>query len=128
MDLLCININAKPPVCRIADYQKYTFELQKKKKQARKNQIIVQVKEIRMRPTIDVGDYNTKLKNAIKFLSKGDKVKVSVSFRGRMITHKELGVKVLKRFVEDTKDYAVVTSRPKMEGKNMFLLLEPIKK
>lgn len=128
LDLVCVAPSAKPPVCKVMDYKKYLFELSKKKRLAKKNQVVVQIKEIRLRPTIDVGDYNTKVKNARKFLEKGNKVKVSVSFRGRMITHKELGVKLLQKFVEDTKEVSTPQARAKMEGKNLFLLLEPIKK
>ncbi|WP_217587082.1 translation initiation factor IF-3 [Lentibacillus saliphilus] len=126
LDLVLVAPNAKPPVCRIMDYGKYRYEQQKKEKEARKNQKIIQVKEVRFTPGIGDHDFNTKLKNARKFLEKGDKVKAAVRFRGRMITHKELGREVLDRLAEEVKDIATVESRPKMEGRNMFIMLAPI--
>ncbi|KRK65589.1 translation initiation factor IF-3 [Companilactobacillus tucceti DSM 20183] len=117
---------ANPPVARIMDYGKYKFELQKKNREARKKQKTVSLKEVRLSPTIEDNDFNTKLNNARKFLSKGDKVKVSLRFKGRAITHKEIGKEVLDRVAEQTKDIANVTTRPKMDGRNMFLMLDPI--
>ena len=117
--------NAKPPVARIMDYGKYRFEQQKKEKEARKNQKVISVKEVRFSPTIDDHDFNTKLKNARKFLEKGDKVKASIRFSGRAITHKEIGREVLDRFAEECEDIATVESKPKMEGRSMFLVLAP---
>ncbi|MFC6322213.1 MULTISPECIES: translation initiation factor IF-3 [Companilactobacillus] len=126
MDLVLMSPGANPPVARIMDYGKYKFELQKKNREARKKQKTVSLKEVRLSPTIEDNDFNTKLNNARKFLSKGDKVKVSLRFKGRAITHKEIGKEVLDRVAEQTKDIANVTTRPKMDGRNMFLMLDPI--
>ena len=125
LDLVLVSPNAKPPVARIMDFGKFRFELQKKQREARKKQKTISIKEIRLSPTIGEADFNTRLKNATKFLEKGDKVKVSVRFRGRAITHKDLGQKVLEQMEEATKDIAVVESRPKMDGRSMFLMLAP---
>ncbi|KRL04748.1 translation initiation factor IF-3 [Liquorilactobacillus oeni] len=125
LDLVLVAPKAKPPVARVMDYGKYRFELQKKQREARKNQKIVNVKEVRLSPTIDVNDFNTKMKNARKFLSKGDKVKVSIRFKGRAITHKEIGYDVLNRFAKATEDVASVESRAKMDGRSMFMMLAP---
>ncbi|WP_117154780.1 translation initiation factor IF-3 [Paraliobacillus quinghaiensis] len=126
LDLVLVAPNAKPPVCRIMDYGKHRFEQQKKEKEARKKQKIINLKEVRLSPGIEEHDFNTKLRNARKFLDKGDKVKVSIRFRGRAITHKELGQKVLERMAEACKDLSTVEQRPKMEGRSMFLTLAPI--
>ncbi|MEN2765601.1 translation initiation factor IF-3 [Ornithinibacillus xuwenensis] len=126
LDLVLVAPNAKPPVCRIMNYGKYRYEQQKKEKEARKNQKVINVKEVRFTPGIGDHDFNTKLKNARKFLEKGDKVKAAVRFRGRAITHKELGQEVLDRFAKEVKDIATVESKPKMEGRNMFMMLAPI--
>ncbi|WP_373560784.1 translation initiation factor IF-3 [Bacillus sp. es.036] len=126
LDLVMVAPNAKPPVCRIMDYGKFRYEQQKKEKEARKNQKIVTVKEVRLSPNIEEHDFNTKLRNARKFLEKGDKVKASIRFRGRMITHSDIGKKVLEHLAEDCKDIATVESKPKMEGRSMFLILAPI--
>ncbi|MFD2046283.1 translation initiation factor IF-3 [Ornithinibacillus salinisoli] len=126
LDLVLVAPNAKPPVCRIMNYGKYRYEQQKKEKEARKNQKIINVKEVRFTPGIGEHDFNTKLKNARKFLEKGDKVKATVRFRGRAITHKELGKEVLDRFSEEVKDIATIESKAKMEGRNMFMMLAPI--
>lgn len=128
LDVVLVSPNAKPPVARIMDYGKYRFEMQKKDREARKKQKIVNVKEVRVSPTIGQNDFDFKLKNAVKFLEKGDKVKVSIRFKGRAITHKEIGKKVLDRMAEATKDIATVTTKPKMDGRSMFLMLDPIKK
>ncbi|WP_070121826.1 translation initiation factor IF-3 [Bacillus marinisedimentorum] len=125
LDLVLVAPNAKPPVCRIMDYGKYRYEQQKKEKEARKNQKIINLKEVRLSPGIEEHDYNTKLRNARKFLEKGDKVKASIRFRGRAITHKELGQRVLERLAEDCKDVSTIESKPKMEGRSMFLILAP---
>ncbi|TLS39409.1 translation initiation factor IF-3 [Pseudalkalibacillus caeni] len=125
LDLVMVAPNAKPPVCRIMDYGKYRYEQQKKEKEARKKQKIINVKEVRLSPNIEEHDFNTKLRNAKKFLEKGDKVKASIRFRGRMITHSEIGKKVLERLAEECKDIASVESKPKMEGRSMFLILAP---
>ncbi|ALX48324.1 translation initiation factor IF-3 [Lentibacillus amyloliquefaciens] len=127
LDLVLVAPNAKPPVCRIMNYGKYRYEQQKKEKEARKKQKVINVKEVRFTPGIGEHDFNTKLKNARKFLEKGDKVKASVRFRGRAITHKDLGREVLDRLAEETNDVATVESKAKMEGRNMFMMLAPIK-
>ncbi|KGX83140.1 MULTISPECIES: translation initiation factor IF-3 [Pontibacillus] len=126
LDLVMVAPNAKPPVCRIMDYGKYRFEQQKKEKEQRKNQKVINVKEVRLSPGIEEHDFNTKLRNARKFLTKGDKVKVAVRFRGRAITHKELGQQVLERMAEECKDLSTIETKPKMEGRNMFMMLAPV--
>lgn len=126
LDVVLVAPNAKPPVARIMDYGKFKYEQQKKDKEARKKQKTINVKEIRLSPTIEEHDFNTKLKNAKKFIDKEDKVKVSIRFRGRAITHKDIGRKVLERFAEELKDVATVEQRPKMEGRSMFLVVAPI--
>ena len=125
LDLVLVAPKAKPPVAKVMDYGKYRFELQKKQREARKKQKTVNVKEVRLSPTIDTNDFNTKMKNTRKFLAKGDKVKVSIRFRGRAITHKDIGREVLSRFAEETKDVASVESKAKMDGRSMFLMLAP---
>jgi translation initiation factor IF-3 len=125
LDVVLVAPNAKPPVARIMDYGKYRFELQKKQRDARKKQKTINIKEVRLSPTIEDNDFQTKLNNAVKFLNKGAKVKVSIRFRGRAITHKEIGRKVLLKLAEATKDVATVESSPKMDGRSMFLLLAP---
>lgn len=126
LDVVLVAPNAKPPVARIMDYGKYRFELQKKQRDARKKQKIVSIKEVRLSPTIDENDFNTKLKNARKFLAKGDKVKASIRFRGRAITHKEIGREVLKHLADETKDIATVIAQLKMDGRSMSMMLQPI--
>lgn len=126
LDVVVVAPNAKPPVARIMDYGKYKFEQQKKEKEMKKKQKIINVKEIRLSPTIEEHDFNTKLKNGRKFLTKGDKVKVSIRFRGRAITHKEIGQRVLERYAEACQDLATIEQKPKMEGRQMFLMLAPI--
>ncbi|ANZ99610.1 translation initiation factor IF-3 [Carnobacterium divergens] len=125
LDLVLVAPTAKPPVARVMDYGKFRFEQQKKEREARKNQKIINVKEVRLSPTIDVNDFNTKLRNARKFLEKGDKVKASIRFKGRAITHKEIGQKVLNRLAEETADISTVESKAKMDGRSMFLVLAP---
>ena len=125
LDVVLVAPNAKPPGARIMDYGKYRFEQQKKDREARKKQKVINIKEVRLSPTIDVNDFNTKLKNARKFLEKGDKVKASIRFKGRAITHKEIGQKVLDRLAEETADLATVEQKPKMDGRSMFLVLAP---
>lgn len=126
LDLVLVAPGAKPPVCRIMDYGKFRYEQQKKDKEARKKQRIISVKEVRFTPGIGDHDFETKLRNARKFLENGDKVKAAVRFRGRAITHKELGREVLERFAEEVKDIGTVESRPKMEGRHMFMMIGPI--
>ena len=125
MDLVLVSPNAKPPVARVIDYGKYRYEQQKREKEQRKNQKTVNVKEIRLSPTIDDHDFNTKLRQARSFIEDEDKVKVAIRFRGRAITHKEIGREVLDRFAEGMKDIVDIQSRPKMEGRNMFMMLAP---
>ncbi|GAA3724468.1 translation initiation factor IF-3 [Salinicoccus jeotgali] len=126
LDLVLVAPNAKPPVARIMDYGKFKYEQQIKEKEARKKQKVINVKEIRLSPTIEDHDFNTKLKQAKKFLSKEDKVKVSIRFRGRAITHKDIGRKVLQRFADELSEVATIEQRPKMEGRSMFLVVAPI--
>ena len=125
LDVVLVAPNAKPPVARIMDYGKFRFEQQTKDREARKKQKVINIKEVRLSPTIDVNDFNTKLRNARKFLEKGDKVKASIRFKGRAITHKEIGQKVLDRLAEETADLATVEQKPKMDGRSMFLVLAP---
>ncbi len=110
------------------DYGKYRFEQQKKEREARKKQKVINVKEVRLSPTIDVNDFSTKLRNVRKFLKKGDKVKASIRFKGRAITHKDIGQKVLDRLAEETADIATVEQKAKMDGRSMFLVLAPKEK
>ena len=125
LDLVLVAPQAKPPVARIMDYGKFKFEQQKKDREVRKNQKIINIKEVRLSPTIDEHDFQTKLRNAIKFLEKGDKVKASIRFKGRAITHKEIGQRVLDRFSEACAEVSTVEQKPKMEGRSMFLVLNP---
>ncbi len=125
MDLVLVSPNAKPPVARIADVGKMRYEQQKREREQRKNQKVVNVKEIRLSPTIDDHDFDTKLRQARGFIEDEDKVKVSIRFRGRAITHKDLGRDVLDRFAEGMNDIADVQSRAKMEGRSMFMMLAP---
>ena len=129
LDLVMIAPQATPPVCRIMDYGKYRFEQAKREKEARKNQHVVEVKEIRMSLNIDTHDFNTKVNNAIKFLKGGDKVKVSIRYRGRELAHPELGNGLIQRFAEQCAEYGVVDKQPKMEGRSlaMFLSAKPTK-
>lgn len=125
LDVVIVSPNSKPPVARIMDYGKYKFEQQKRDKEARKKQKVINVKEVRLSPTIEEHDFNTKLRNAHKFLEKGDKVKASIRFRGRAITHKDIGQRVLDRFAEECAELATIESKPKMDGRSMFLVLAP---
>ena len=125
LDLVKIAPQAAPPVCRVMDYGKYMFELAKKEKEARKNQKIISIKEVRISPTIEDHDFDFKVKNAYKFLQDGDKVKVSVKFRGREMNYTSLGQDVLGKFAESVKDVGVVERKPKLEGKSMIMILNP---
>ena len=125
LDLVKIAPNATPPVCKIMDYGKFRFEQMKKEKEAKKNQHVVEIKEIRMSPGIDVGDFNTKLKNAQKFLADGNRVKVSVRFRGREMAHTEIGRDLLTKFAEQCAEVATMDKAPKMEGRSMTMFLSP---
>ena len=123
LDLVEVSPNAEPPVCKILDYGKYKYELQKKKAEAKKKQKVIDVKEIKMRPGIDEHDYQVKLKNATKFLTAGDKVKVTIRFRGRELSRQELGMEVLRRFQGDLEELSKVELTPKMEGRQMIMVL-----
>lgn len=125
LDLVNVAPNAKPPVCRIMDFGKYKFEQSKKEKEARKNQKVISVKEVRFSPTIDEHDFQTKLRSAIKFLEKGDKVKASVRFRGRQIAHADLGKRVLERLAQEAEQVAIMEKPPRMEGRSMVVILAP---
>ena len=127
MDLVKIAPQAKPPVCKIMDYGKFRFEQAKREKEVRKNQRVVEIKEIRLTPNIDIGDLNTKVKNACRFLKDGDKVKVSVRFRGREVTHSSLGQDLLHRFAELCSECSTVEKQPKLEGRQMLMFLAPAK-
>lgn len=127
LDLVEIAPNAEPPVCRVMDYGKFKYQQAMKAKQARKNQSRVEVKEMKFRPKIDVGDYETKKGHVMRFLKKGARVKVTIMFRGREMAHPEQGLNVLERLAADLKPYATVESAPKLEGRNMLMLLAPIK-
>jgi len=125
LDLVAVSLQAKPPVCRIMDFGKYKFEQSKREKEARRNQKQITIKEVKIRPNIEEHDYNVKLKNARRFLQSGDKVKATIMFRGREITHPELGQKLLLRIAEDVKDLGSVERVPKVEGRNMVMILAP---
>ena len=125
LDLVEVQPNAEPPVCKILDYGKYKYEAQKRANEARKKQKIIEVKEIKFRPNIDEHDYQVKMRNVHKFLGTGDKVKVTLRFRGREMAHQELGANVLKRVREETDEIAKVEAMPKMEGRQMIMVLAP---
>ena len=125
LDLVKIAPGSNPPVCKIMDYGKYRFEQTKKEKEAKKNQRVIEIKEIRMSPGIDTNDFNTKLKNGQKFLADGDRVKVSVRFRGREMAHTDIGAQLLKDFAEKCADIANMDKAPKLEGRNMSMFLSP---
>ncbi|WP_041715201.1 translation initiation factor IF-3 [Acetivibrio clariflavus] len=125
LDLVKIAPQAFPPVCRIMDYGKYMFELSKKEKEARKNQKVISVKEIRLSASIEEHDFEFKVKNAIRFLKDGDKVKVSVKFRGREMNYTDLGQQVLEKFAEAVKEYGSVEKKPKLEGRSMIMIINP---
>ena len=125
LDLVKISPQAVPPVCKLMNYGKFRFEQSKKEKEARKNQHVVEIKEIRMSPGIDVGDFNTKLKNAQKFLTEGNRVKVSVRFRGREMAHTEIGRELLKKFAEQCAEVATMDKAAKLEGRMMSIFLSP---
>ncbi|MEE1005605.1 MAG: translation initiation factor IF-3 [Acutalibacteraceae bacterium] len=125
LDLVCISPNAEPPVCKIMDYGKYRFEQAKREKEAKKNQKTVEIKEIRLGLSIDVHDFETKGRHAIRFLDDGDKVKVSIRFRGRELGHPEIGLDTMKRFAEYCAEHCTVEKAAKMEGRNMIMFLAP---
>ena len=127
MDLLCVAPNAQPPVCKVINYSKYRFEQQKKAKEAKKNQHVVETKEIQLTPQIGGHDMETKAKAAIKFLQSGNKVKVGVRYRGRQMTHIDIGEEVMNHFIELVKDYATVEKAASMDGRWLIAVLAPIK-
>ncbi|HEX2946535.1 MAG TPA: translation initiation factor IF-3 [Clostridia bacterium] len=125
LDLVKIAPQAVPPVCKIMDYGKYMFELAKKEKEARKNQKVISIKEVWIKPTIEDHDFDFKAKNAYKFLQDGDKVKVSVRFRGREMNYTSLGEKVLNKFADAVAEVGIVERKPKLEGRSMIMILNP---
>jgi len=125
LDLVEVSPNAEPPVCKILDYGKFKYEAQKKKTEARKKQKVIEVKEIKLRPGIDDNDYNVKMRAMRKFLEEGDKVKVTLRFRGREMAHQDLGMKVLDRVRAEMDDLVKVEQFPKMEGRQMVMVLAP---
>ncbi len=128
MDLVEISPNADPPVCKVMDYGKYQFELNKKLQAAKKKQKQIQIKEIKFRPGTEEGDYQVKLRSLIKFLSEGDKTKITVRFKGRELTHRDLGMDLLKRIETDLEEHATVEQFPKLEGRQMVMVMGPKKK
>ena len=126
LDLVEVAPQASPSVCKIMDYGKFCYEQEQKQKAARKNQSIIVVKEMKMRPKIDIHDYQTKKKHIVRFLSQAHKVKVTIMFRGREMTHTELGLKLLNRLSEELSDMATVEARPRLDGRNMTMVLTPI--
>ena len=125
LDLVEISPNAVPPVCKIMDFGKFKYETQKKESEARKKQKIIEVKEVKFRPNTDVHDYDVKMRNVFKFLENGDKVKVTLRFRGREMAHQNLGRELLERVSEDTKDLGKVESFPRLEGRQMVMMIGP---
>ena len=125
LDLVKISPNAVPPVCKLMDYGKYRFEQTKREKEARKNQRVVEIKEIRMSPSIDVNDFNVKLKNAQKFLAEGNRCKVTVRFRGREMAHTDIGRNLLVKFAEECGEVATLDKDPKLDGRHMSIFLSP---
>jgi translation initiation factor IF-3 len=125
LDLVEIAPNADPPVCKILDFGKYKYEEQKKKNEARKKQKVIEVKEIKLRPTIDDHDYDVKKRSMLKFIDEGDKVKVTMRFRGRELAHQELGMNVLMRVKDDLDEVAKVEQMPRMEGRQMTMVMSP---
>ncbi|MGJ8624351.1 MAG: translation initiation factor IF-3 [Yoonia sp.] len=128
LDLVEISPNANPPVCKIMDYGKFKYETQKKEAEARKKQKIIEIKEVKFRPNTDSHDYEVKMRNVFKFLENGDKVKITLRFRGREMAHQQLGRELLERVAEDTKDTGKVENFPKMEGRQMVMLIGPLPK
>ena len=126
LDLIEISPNANPPVCKITDIGKYKYDLQKKANKAKKKQKIVNLKEIKLRPVTEIHDYNFKIKNAQKFLSKGDKVKFTVLFKGREMQHTHLGHELMQRIINDTNDLGKVEVQPKFEGRQIIMIVQPL--
>ena len=128
LDLVEISPNAEPPVVKIMDFGKYKYETQKKEAEARKHQKIIEIKEIKFRPNTDKHDYEVKMRSVFKFLEEGDKVKITLRFRGREMAHQNLGRELLERVAEDTKDVGKIENFPKMEGRQMIMLIGPLPK
>lgn len=125
MDLVKISPTAVPPVCKLMDYGKFKFEQTKREKEAKKNQRVVEIKEVRMSPSIDVNDFNVKLRNAQKFLSEGNRVKVTVRFRGREMAHTDIGRNLLVKFAQECAEVAALDKEPKLDGRHMSIFLSP---
>lgn len=128
LDLVEISPNANPPVCKIMDFGKFKYEQQKRESEARKKQKTIEIKEVKFRPNTDTHDYEVKMRNVYKFLENGDKVKITLRFRGREMAHQNLGRELLERVAEDTKDFGKVENMPKMEGRQMIMLIGPLPK
>ena len=128
LDLVEISPNANPPVCKIMDFGKFKYETQKKEAEARKNQKVIEIKEVKFRPNTDTHDYEVKMRNVYKFIENGDKVKITMRFRGREMAHQELGRDLLLRVAEDTKEIGKVENMPKIEGRQMVMLIGPLPK
>ena len=128
LDLVEISPNANPPVCKIMDFGKFKYETQKKEAEARKKQKIIEIKEVKFRPNTDTHDYEVKMRNVYKFIENGDKVKITMRFRGREMAHQELGRELLLRVAEDTKEMGKVENMPKMEGRQMIMLIGTLPK
>lgn len=126
LDLVEISPNANPPVCKIMDFGKFKYEQQKRESEARKKQKIIEVKEVKFRPNTDTHDYDVKMRNVFKFLENGDKVKVTLRFRGREMAHQNLGRELLERVAEDIKDLGKIENMPKMEGRQMIMMIGPL--
>jgi len=127
LDLVEISPNADPPVCKIMDFGKFKYETQKKEAEARKKQKIIEVKEVKFRPNTDTHDYDVKMRNVTRFLDNGDKVKVTLRFRGREMAHQDLGARLLERVAQDTEELGKVESMPRMEGRQMVMMINPLK-
>ena len=127
LDLVMISPNANPPLCKIMDYGKYKYEQSRKEKESKKKQKVVNIKEVRLRPGIEANDLNTKANQAIKFLKKGDKVKVELRFRGRELGHKDIGKEVMLKFIDIVKEFGEPTKAPAFEGNNMVVMIDPKK-
>ena len=125
LDLVEISPNATPPVCKIMDFGKYKYELQKREAEARKNQKIIEIKEVKFRPNTDTHDYEVKMRNVVRFLEGGDKVKVTLRFRGREMAHQNIGAELLNRVADDIAEIGKVENMPKMEGRQMIMMIAP---
>jgi translation initiation factor IF-3 len=128
LDLVEISPNANPPVCKIMDYGKYKYEQQKRESEARKKQKVIEIKEIKFRPGTDTHDYEVKMRSVLKFLQNGDKVKITLRFRGREMAHQDLGRDLLERVAEDVKEFGKVENMPKIEGRQMTMMIGPMAK